>query len=123
MPPATIPPKPVHAAHRDTETPVPAKQFGRVINITYLPRCTQRQPSRYANKVSKVPHGQVAGLFSITSDGNWYKATYRGKTGYVKSAKITSVTLVGVNLAAQFPRIIVLARAQQHVEVWDHQRT
>ena len=119
MPPATIPPKPVPPP-TEMPTPIPATQFGRVINITYLPMYAT--PSRYANRVGKVPHGQIAGLFSITSDGNWYRATYRGKTGYVKTAKITSITLVGKSLAAQFPRVIVLARAQQHVEVWDHQK-
>ena len=117
MPPATVPPSPIPPPTK-MPTPITATQFGRVINTTYLK--VFATPSRYAKVLNRVPHGQIAGLFSITSDGNWYKAMYRGKTGYVRTNKITGISLVGKNLAAQYPRIIVLARAQQHAEVWDN---
>lgn len=119
MPPATVPPMP-DPPPPTVPTPIPATQFGRAINATYVP--LRSSPSGTANVLIKVPHGQIAGLFSITSDGIWYRATYRSKTGYVKSSRFTRINLVGRTLATQYPRVIVLARVQQHVEVWENQR-
>jgi lipoprotein-anchoring transpeptidase ErfK/SrfK len=119
MPPATIPPTPIPPPPT-TPTPIPATQFARVIKVSNV--ALRTSPSSTATIVRRVPHGQIAGLISITTSGYWYKATYRGKTGYAPVSRFQKVTLVGGTLALSYARVIVVARVQQHVEVWDHQR-
>ena len=117
MPPATVPPTPVPPPPT-TPTPIPATQFVRIIKVARAPMRTS--PSTSASLVQNVPHGQVAGVLSTSLSGTWYRATYRGKTGWIQISRTQKLTLVGKSLSLTYPRVIVVARAQQHVEVWDH---
>jgi hypothetical protein len=117
MPPATIPPTPSPPAPT-TPQPIPATQFSRIVNTGYATMRTS--PSTSASAIMKVPHGQIAGLLNLSLSGTWYRVTYRGKTGYIPVNKLQKITLVGQTLAAQNARVIVVARVQQHLEVWDH---
>jgi hypothetical protein len=119
MPPATIPPTP-SPPPPTMPSPISATQFARVINRRTNP--LRSYPSKAASVLVKVPHGQIAGLFSITSDGTWYRATYQGKTGYLLVNRMQWAGLVGRSLASQVPRVIVVGRIQQQLEVWDHGR-
>ena len=119
MPPATVPPTPSPSAPT-TPTPIPATQFARVFEGKNA--AIRTSPSTSASVVIKVPKGQIAGLLAITASGNWYKATFRGKTGYVPVSRMQRINLVGRTLATQYPRVIVVARQQQHMEVWDNGR-
>jgi lipoprotein-anchoring transpeptidase ErfK/SrfK len=104
-------------------TPVPATVFGRVIDVAYA--ALRTAPNTTAPKAIKIPHGQIAGILASGFYGSgtyWYKATYRGKVGYVQTRRIQKITLVGKTLATQYERVIVVARKQQHLEVWDHGR-
>jgi hypothetical protein len=120
MPPATIPPTPVPPPPV-VPTPVPATQFARVIG-THKYNNLYSSTSTLSTILVKVPHGQIAGLFSITTSGTWYKATYRGKTGYLLTSRMQRISLIGQTIATQYSRVIVLGVASQQVEVWDHQR-
>jgi lipoprotein-anchoring transpeptidase ErfK/SrfK len=117
MPTPTIPPKPVPPPPT-TPKPIAATQFRRIINTGAAPMRTS--PSTSASIITKIPHGQIAGILNLSLSGTWYRVTYRNKTGYVLKSKTQPISLVGTTLASQYVRVIVVARQQQHLEVWDH---
>jgi lipoprotein-anchoring transpeptidase ErfK/SrfK len=100
-------------------TPVPATEFARVYRGGGV--WLRGSASNNSAGVIKAPKGQIVGLLG-TSGSNWYRATYRGKVGYVPAARLQRVTLAGRGLAQQYARIIVVARRQQHMEVWENGR-
>lgn len=117
MPTPTIPPKPVPPPPT-TPTPIAETQFSRIINTNAAAMRTS--PSGNASIITRIPHGQIAGIVNISLSGTWYRVTYRGKTGYIPISRTQPISIVGTTLASQYVRVIVVARQQQHIEVWDH---
>ena len=50
--------------------------------------------------------------------GGWYRLRYGRQEGYVRAALLEEAQLVGGDLARRHERLIVIARLQQHVEVY-----
>lgn len=87
------------------------------------------EPSKTSQALLPFPHGGVAVVVAAPegceapdtcASNSWYKIRYRQAEGYVRAAHLQNAELVGEELALRHERVIVVAREQQHIEVYQH---
>src|SRR5690348_3269899 len=69
-----------------------------------------------------VNKGEVVHVLSGPVNGSWFRATYRGVTGYMSGAWLANSGLAGAGLATHFSRLVVVSLARQPLEAYQRRR-
>lgn len=67
-----------------------------------------------------IPKGGIVKVLSGPYNSNWYKVSYRGHTGYSFGSYLRHTGLAGASIRKHYTRVVVISRARQQVEVYDH---
>ncbi len=92
--------------------------YSRVYYYSYV-RLRSGPGYSYSNKMN-VPRGSVVKVLGGPYNGEWYKISYRGTTGYSIRGGLTHVGLAGASIARSYSKVVVVSLARQQVEVYQN---
>ncbi len=92
--------------------------YSRVYNYGYL-RMRTGPGYGYGIRMN-MNRGEVVKVLGGPYNGEWYKVSYRGVTGYSIRAGLTHTGLAGQSIGRSYYRVVVVSLARQQAEVYQN---